>query len=308
MRLPPTLASGVGHDRRARYSQGMHCRRMKRWIRSGVAGIVAVAGACETPRAIAWEEIRTVPLAIDDGARLVIGGDAGAALLPSIGSAVPIDGPVCAGSVRVAGDGQGGVFAAWWEPRADSSVTLMVARRAIADSGAWAAPVVADARDRGRGGCGRPAPGIAADAARGYVHLAYHLDAPTGAGVYGGHSMESGTFFHDPVPVVFGDRPVAASVATSGDIVAVAYEDPNSARSRIMVALSLTAGHLYEHRLEASPSTMRATNPRVAVDGRRVAVAWVAEEWEQGARGSRTMMRVGAIAADARPGSGGNEQ
>jgi hypothetical protein len=252
--------------------------------------------------------MRTLAGEIDDEAILSIRGDSGAALISGPDVVVKTTGPVCEGSVRVAADGEGGVFAAWWVPREDSNAVLVVARRAIADSSEWTAPVVADARDRGKAGCRRPAPGIAADAARGYVHLAYYLDAPTGAGVYGGHSMESGTYFHDPVAIVYGDRPVAAAIATSGDLAAVAYEDPNSARSRIAVAISQTAGHLYLQRLEASPSSMHATNPRVAVSGRRIAVAWSAEEWEQGAQGSRAMLRVGMITDDRKPGPGGNDR
>jgi hypothetical protein len=245
---------------------------------------------------------------IGDDAILTLRGDSGAALVRGPAGPAQIEGPVCAGSVRVARDGRGGLFAAWWAPRADSNAVLVVARRAVADSGPWAAPVIADARDQGKAGCRRPAPGIAADASRGYVHLAYYVDAPAGAGVYGGHSMEAGSYFHDPVAIVYGDRPVAASVATSGDLVVVAYEDPNSARSRIAVAISLTAGHVYEHRLEASPSSMRATNPRASADGRRIAIAWMAEAWEQGAQGARAMMRAGTLGGDVTSGTGGSEE
>jgi hypothetical protein len=264
--------------------------------------------ACAPTSPIAWEDVRTLTGAVDDETIVRLDTASGAVLARAPVASVQTQGAVCAGSVRVATDGQGGLFAAWWAPRSDSSAALVVARRVVADSGAWGAPVVADARDRGRAGCARPAPGIAADAHRGYVHLAYYLDAPAGAGVYGGHSMESGSYFHDPVAIVYGDRPVAATIATSGDRVAVADEDPNSARSRIAVAVSLSAGHVYEHRTEASPASMRAPTPRVALDGRRLAVAWSAEAWEQGAQGTRAMVRVGTIGDETRPQSGGNEQ
>jgi hypothetical protein len=271
-------------------------------------GLVMSTVACEPASPIRWEGMHALDGEASDGALLMITGDSDAAFIRGPDVSVEAKGPVCAGSVRVAADGQGGMFATWWAPREDSSAVLVVARRAAADSGGWTAPVVADARDQGKAGCRRPPPGIAADAARGYVHLAYYLDAPGGAGVYGGHSMESGTYFHAPVAIVYGDRPVAAAVATSGDLAVVAYEDPNSARSRIAVAISLTAGHLYEQRLEASPSSTRATNPRVAVDGRRIAVAWSAEKWEEGAQGSRAMVRLGTITDEEKPGPGGNEQ
>ncbi len=268
-----------------------------------MSAVIAIfVAACQPAGPVEWEEVRTVS-AIDDSVLYADSGAGGA-----VHGGVKTQGPVCDGSVQIAADRQGGMFAAWWAPRADSNVVLVVARRVKPDSGAWTAPVIADARDQGRAGCRRPAPAIAADAGRGYVHLAYYLDAPAGAGVYGGHSMESGTYFHDPVAIVYGDRPVATAIATSGDLVAVAYGDPNSERSRIAVAISLTAGHLYEYRMDASPSSMRATDPWVSLEGRRIGVAWTAEEWEQGAQGSRTMMRFGTIGDDIKPGSGGHEQ
>ena len=275
----------------------MRSTRIRFSLRAISTVTMMIVGACQPAPPVEWKDMQPLP-EIDDS--LPPGFDAG--------PRVDTQGAVCDGSVRVAYDLQGGLFAAWWAPRADSNAVLLVARRVKEDSGSWSAPVVADARDQSGAGCRRPPPAIAADAARGYVHLAYYLDAPTGAGVYGGHSMESGTYFHDPVAIVYGDRAVRTSIATSGDLVAVAYEDPNSERSRIAVAISRTAGHLYEHRVDVSPASMRATNPQVYLDGRRLAVGWTAEEWEQGAQGMRTMMRSGTITDDIKPGSGEDEE
>jgi hypothetical protein len=118
--------------------------------------------------------------------------------------------------------------------------------------------------------------------------------------------MERGTYFHDPVPIVYGDRPVATAIATSGELAAVAYEDPNSARPRIALAISWTAGHVYDQRLEASPSSMRSMTPRVALRDGRVAVAWAAQESEGAPR--RAMMRLGTITEDRTPATGGDQQ
>ena len=255
---------------------------------------------CAREAAVQWSETRVLSGAITEGTVLIAAWDS-VRLLEAEPEPFAPPGAVCAGSVRVVSDGRGARFAAWWSPKDDSSAVLLVARAPGGDSLGWSAPVVADARDSSALGCGRPAPGIAADGATGYVHLAYFLDSPSdGRGVYGGHSMDRGAYFHGPVPVIFGDRPVHAAVANSGDLVAIAYEDPNSERARVALAISVTAGHIYEHRVEASPSTMRASRPLVAIDGRRIAVAWRAEEWENGAQGSRPVVRVAVLADSAR--------
>ncbi len=261
--------------------------------------LVALSTGCAAPSPVQWSDVRALDGTLSERAILVMRGDSIPALLESPADAVVPRGSVCGGSVRIASDGQGTLFAAWWAPRADSSAVLMVARRSAGSSG-WDEPVVADARDASGLGCGRPAPAIAADGTTGYVHLAYFLDSPSdGRGVYGGHSMDRGAYFHGPVPVVFGDRPVRTTVANRGDVVAVAYEDPNSERARVGLAVSLTAGHIYEHRVEASPSTMRASRPVVAIGARHVAVGWAAEGWEKGAQSSRPMVRVAALAVAA---------
>ncbi len=213
---------------------------------------------------------------------------------------------VCAGTVRATSDGIGGAFAAWWSPREDGSAALLVSRRLPGGDSVWEAPVVADGRDRSRDGCNRAPPAIAANSARGYVHLAYYVDAPEGAGVYGGHSMEHGQYFHGPVAVVYGDRPVRTAIATSGELVAIAHEDPNSARPRIGLALSESAGHLFEHRLAASPPSVVAADPRVAISNRRIAVSWMSESWggSAAATGSR-LLRIGELTERVKKGTPG---
>ena len=287
-----------------RYSQDMRSTGIRHSLRAMGAMTAIIVAACQPPSPVDWRDVQTIT-GIDDSLLPVREGGPESAL---DAGRVDTHGAACEGSVRVTHDQRGGLFAAWWAPRADSNATLLVARRVKADSGTWGAPVIADARDRSAVGCRRPAPAIAADIARGYVHLAYYLDAPTGAGVYGGHSMESGTYFHDPVAIVYGERPVATAIATSGDLIAVAYEDPNSERSRIALAISLTAGHIYEHRMDVSPASMRATNPHVTLEGRNVSVSWLAGELEQGAQGTRTMMRSGTISDDIKPASGGENE
>lgn len=101
------------------------------------------------------------------------------------------------------------------------------------------------------------------------------MQATEGPGLFFAHSMDGGITFHAPVPIVYGERLGVTSVAASGDHVAVAFEDPGSRTPRIGLALSATMGHIFEHRLmPVSDDNSAATQPLVAVNGRRIAVAW----------------------------------
>ena len=183
-------------------------------------------------------------------------------------------------------------YASWFTARPDSSVLLRVAR---SDDGGrtWNAAVTADSTDVGRAGCARPTPFLSADPLNGYVHLAYHLVAREGAGVFFTHSMERGALFHEPVPIVYGDRPSTASVASRGDTVIVAYEDPNSRLPRLGLALSRTQGHIFESRVAASDETGEARTPLVAVRGARIVVAWTATQ--RGGATPRIVVRQGTL-------------
>src|SRR4051812_33996223 len=159
--------------------------------------------------------------------------------LPAVDSTVG----ACLRSIRVAGAGRH-LFRAWWAARKDSSVVLSMQHSK--DSGAsWEVPTSVETRDRGREGCDRPPPGIFFDTRRGYLHLVYFIEASDGAGVSFAHSMDEGAMFHSPVPVVYGNRPSAASVAANGDSVVVVFEDPNASAPRIGLVLSHSTGHLF---------------------------------------------------------------
>ena len=181
--------------------------------------------------------------------------------------------PICAGSLRVAAAG-GTLFGVWWAPRSDSGVRLLAAR-STDDGRSWSAASPVDTTDVGVGGCQRDPPAIAADAAGGYVHITYALQAAEGPGIFFSHSMDRGVTFHSPVPVLYGERLGRTSVAADGDLVIVGFEDPNSRNPRVGLALSRTMGHIFEHRiLPLSDDNGTASHPRTAVHGRQVAVAW----------------------------------
>lgn len=181
--------------------------------------------------------------------------------------------PSCPGSLRLSRSGHT-LFAVWWSPRADSGARLLSAHTAD-DGTTWSPVATVDTLDRGVAGCRRPPPSIAADSASGYVHIAYAMQAPEGAGLFFAHSMDGGATFHAPVPLLYGDRLGRTSIAADGDRVAVAFEDPNSGTPRVGLALSRTMGHIFEDRvLPVSFDNSSATHPLVAVHGARISVAW----------------------------------
>jgi hypothetical protein len=169
------------------------------------------------------------------------------------------------------------VYAAWWHARPDSGANLLAAH--TDDRGrTWSAPAAVDTTDQGTTGCRRSPPAIAADPASGYVHLVYGMLAREGPGLFYAHSMDSGATFHAPVPIFYGERLGLADVAADGDHVAVAFEDPNSRTPRIGLAISRTMGHIFQpgdRVLPVSDENGVSTRPRVAVRGKRIAVAWI---------------------------------
>ena len=61
-----------------------------------------------------------------------------------------------------------------------------------------------------------------------------------------------------------------------GDLVLVAYEDPNTGgRPYVSLAVSRTAGHSFDERFVVSSAASSAERPRVAMRGRSVAVGWI---------------------------------
>ena len=214
----------------------------------------------------------------------------GAAPLTIMGAGdVPIDSARCVRSLRVALVPNRGRVAVWWTQRADSRVWLVAAWRDTLPAeqrlSAWRGPIVVDSVDQGPGdaraaergaaGCMRPAPSMVVDQQLGYVHVAYVLVGPEGPGVFYAHQMDPRAAFEPPMAIVYGEQLGSARVAAAGNVVAVAYEDPNSgARPRIGLAVSRTAGHLFEERLIASGTTVVARDPYVVVRGRAIVEGW----------------------------------
>jgi hypothetical protein len=234
--------------------------------------VAGLAAACEEPP-VAWNETRSGRSLV--GSAVAPDGALIADSMAMLAARVSPPGPnVCPGSLVLARAGRR-LFAAWWRARPDSGALLLAAR---SDDGgrAWSAPAAVDTTDQSVSGCDRVPPAIAADSASGYVHVVFALLGREGPGLFYAHSMDAGATFHAPVPIFYGDRLGRSSVAADRDIVAVAFEDPNSRQPRIGLALSRTMGHIFEQRLlPISDDNEIATRPLVAVQGRRLAVAWL---------------------------------
>jgi hypothetical protein len=197
----------------------------------------------------------------------------------------------CPASVRAVRKGSR-LLAAWWSARMDSSAALLVSQST--DGGkSWTPAVVADSTDRSVRGCGRPPPAIAVDTVSGYVYLAYFAEPKSSRGIFFAHSMDSGRTFHAPVPIVFGDNAGWVSVSSSGDRVAVAYEDPNSLQPSVGVALSRSMGHIFKPGEIVSSDNERARQPTVEVDGDTVRVWWSDHSADPRVSATRTAYREG---------------
>jgi len=229
--------------------------------------LVTALGCSRDP--VSWSDVR-YPLAGSSGSS---GTDAGDSSAARSGIALPIpDSARCPGSVRVA-RAEKSFFAVWWSVRKDSSAALLTS---VSDDGSpWTKPAAADTADASVRGCARPAPSIAADVVSGYVHIGYFAEPSSGPGVFYVHSMDRGESFHAPVALVFGARPSQAAVTGEGNRVAVAYEDPNSSRPQIFVALSRTMGHIFEAKLPVSGESAAAADPSISLRGTKLEVRWI---------------------------------
>lgn len=245
--------------------------------------LVLMSSACVN-EAVEWSDVSY------RGSRL--GDPDTRSAIMSAGLPVVSGAPVpCIRSIRTTGT-ESELFRVWWVSRSDSSVVLSMQHSG--DRGAsWQAAVAVDSRDRGRRGCDRPAPGVFYDATSGYLHLVYFIEGADGAGVFFSHSMDKGRMFHAPVAVVYGNRPSAASVAGVGDNVVAVFEDPNATTPRVGIALSRSAGHIFEQRGQVTPDDVPAVGPWVALDHSKITVWWKTPDQAGSPFGDRVGYRIG---------------
>jgi hypothetical protein len=255
--------------------------------------VLAVIAAACSPDPVQWRPERRSDAPLPPGARLVLAaGDAPAIAAAWTPPSPPAGALTCPGlwsATRALADT---AYIAWWALRPDSSAALVVARSG--DAGRhWDPAVTADSSDRGRTGCRRLAPAISADSLNGFVHVVYFMQAPEGPGLFFTHSMDGGAMFHAPVAIVYGERVSAGAVASRGDTVAVAYENPNAAVPQVWLALSRSQGHIFDHRLGVSSASARGERPAVVIRDGRVAVAWTGTG--RGGGASSTLTRTGVL-------------
>ncbi|HJU65190.1 MAG TPA: sialidase family protein [Gemmatimonadaceae bacterium] len=240
--------------------------------RLSLLALAVFVAACDRSP-VDWEEPRQITGAAASDARLLLDSAGRVLFLPRGIAPIVLPAGACPESRVFARVGVDDWYVAWWMPRPDSSAEIQVSRT-IDGGRTWSAPVVADRRDRSTRGCRRLAPAIYADSASGYVHLSYFMEPEQGSGVWYTHSQERGEVWHEPVGVVFGDDPARSGVGANGQTVAVAYEHPNAADARVGLALSATEGHLFERHMVLSGANMAASEPRVFVRDRAIAVSW----------------------------------
>jgi hypothetical protein len=201
----------------------------------------------------------------------------------------------CPGSRVEAPLVRGSRWASWWQVRPDSSALLIAEQRDTL--GVPLQRVSVDSVDRALLGCARPAPSVAVDSVNGYVHIGYFMVAPEGPGVFYAHLMNPTQRFEPPIAIVYGEKPVRIAVASQGDTVALAYEDPNSERGRIALSMSTTAGHLFAQTarlIPVSTSSQHASSPEIVrLSGQQLWVGWT----ESSQSGSAYLLRRAQIVA-----------
>ena len=191
-------------------------------------------------------------------------------------------------SGTVTAGGRSKSAAAWWSVRPDSSAVLYIS--VSVDTGrTWETPQAVDTTDVSSNGCHRPPPSLATVGDD--VYVAYSMVAPEGKGVFFAHTMSG--MVHSPVPVIYGDRLVAASIAADANHVVVAYEEPNGTREQIDVAISASQGHLFEAHAPASRSVDNANAPVIAIQDSLLAVSWLTQS--PNVSSPTRMVRVGTF-------------
>lgn len=166
-------------------------------------------------------------------------------------------------------------YRAGWDART-GGLTVM---RSPDGGRSWDVPAVPDSRASPEPPCSRLPPALFADSGNGFLHVAYFSEVSGAPGVYYVHSMDATRLaqigpgmFERPIALTYGRRAVRTSVASRGDTVVVAYEDPNSARGGVQLAISSMAGHSFDSRSVLPGGTGAVGEPRVELSAGQLSV------------------------------------
>ncbi|HEY0970763.1 MAG TPA: sialidase family protein [Gemmatimonadales bacterium] len=199
--------------------------------------------------------------------------DGGASWAPNVRVAPTESCPCCRTAIASAADGT--VYLAWRTVMPGNVRDVVVARSP--DRGAtWEAPLRVHADDWVFDGCPHAGPSLAVDA-EGRLHVAWWTGREGSAGVWYARSDDGARSFSTPVAMGVAEfsRPAHAQLALGADDrVVVAWDDGTLATPRIALRASNDGGRTFGPALFASDSGRAAAFPVLAVDGRRVSVAW----------------------------------
>ena len=196
----------------------------------------------------------------------------------SIGEACP-----CCRTAIAAGRGDT-VYAAWRRVAPGDVREVVVARSA--DGGkTWAEPVNVQRDGWVFAACPHAGPSLQVDA-RGVVHAAWWTGKEGAAGVFHARSTDGGRTFAPATAIGVAERSrpahvQVAVVAAPGDTgaprVIVAWDDGTVRTPQVRMRVSRDGGATFSDAATISDGDGAATYPVLAVDGRRLSVAWSAE-------------------------------
>jgi len=181
--------------------------------------------------------------------------------------------PCCRTAIAAGRDGV--VYLAWRTVLPGNVRDVVVARSA--DGGlTWAEPVRVHADDWVFEGCPHAGPSLQVDDA-GRVHVAWWTGKEGAAGVWYARSDDGARSFGAPVALGVGQlsRPAHVQLALGDSgVVAAAWDDGTLETPAVVMRLSRDGGRSFDAAVPVSGVGMAATFPVLAVDGRRVSVAW----------------------------------
>jgi BNR repeat-like domain len=184
--------------------------------------------------------------------------------------------PCC--RTALASPGGDTVYVAWRQvfPGPAGTVRDVVVARSSDGGATWAAPVRVHADNWVFDGCPHAGPSLQVDAA-GCVHVAWWTGRQGAAGVYYARSDDGARSFRAPVALGVAEyaQPSHVQLALGADgLVAAAWDDGTLRVPRVVLRVSRNGGATFGDAQAVSADGRAGTFPVLAVNGRRLTVAW----------------------------------